>query len=140
MTVDDLLTSARAAIGTPFRHQGRTLRGMDCVGLLIHTCSENGVVPRDVEGYPPRPSNGLLEATFDAHVESGMLLRLPVDDLRPGNFLMMRFGREPQHLAICAGDTIVHSYMAAGKVCEHRLDARWRSRIIRVYRLAELKE
>ena len=134
MTVDDLLASARTAIGTPFRHQGRTLRGMDCVGLLIHACSENGVVPHDVEGYPPLPSKGLLEATFDAHVESGMLLRLPVDDLRPGNFLMMRFGREPQHLAICAGDTIIHAYETVGQCCEHRLSSTWEARIVRVYR------
>lgn len=30
-----IITAARAQLGTPFRHQGRSAQGVDCVGLLI---------------------------------------------------------------------------------------------------------
>jgi len=135
MTADDIITTARAAIGVPFRHQGRTLRGLDCVGLLVFVCDRMGVAVADRDGYPERPSNGLLEGAFSEHVASGVLQRIEVTKMQPGDFLMMRFGREPQHLAILAGDTIIHSYMTVKQVCEHRFDARWRSRVVAVYRL-----
>lgn len=139
MTADDIITTARTAIGAPFRHQGRSLRGLDCVGLLVFICWHLGVSVADQEGYPERPSNGLLEGVFAEHVASGVLLRIEVTKMQSGDFLMMRFVREPQHLAILAGDTIIHSYMTVGQVCEHRFDARWRSRVIAVYRLAGIE-
>jgi cell wall-associated NlpC family hydrolase len=140
MTADDIITTARTALGVPFRHQGRSFRGMDCVGLLCYICDRHGVEYIDVEGYPRVPGRGLLESAFDAHVNSGALLRKEIGAMRAGDFLMMRFGREPQHLAVLVGDTIIHSYAAVGKVCEHRLDERWKSRVIRVYRLAEIEQ
>jgi hypothetical protein len=39
----------------------------------------------------------------------------------------MRFASDPQHLAICAGETIIHAYEAAGQCCEHRLSGLWES-------------
>lgn len=136
MTADDIITTARAAIGVPFKHQGRNMRGLDCVGLLVLVCERLGVAVADREGYPERPSNGLLEGAFADHVASGVLQRIEITKMQTGDFLMMRFVREPQHLAILAGDNIIHSYMTVGQVCEHRFDARWRSRVIAVYRLA----
>lgn len=139
MTSDDIITTARVSVGVPFRHQGRSLRGLDCVGLLVFVCGHLGVSVADQEGYPERPSNGLLEGAFCEHVASGVLLRIQTAKMQPGDFLMMRFGREPQHLAILAGDTIIHSYMTVGKVCEHRFDTRWRSRVVSVYRLTGIE-
>lgn len=139
MTADDIITTARTAIGVPFRHQGRSLRGLDCVGLLVFVCDRLGVSVADREGYPERPSNGLLEGAFSEHVASGVLQRIEVTKMQPGDFLMMRFVREPQHLAILAGETIIHSYMTVKQVCEHRLDSKWRSRVIAVYRLAGIE-
>lgn len=135
MTPDDIIIAARSALGIPFQHQGRTSSGMDCVGLLLYVADRLGIEYTDVSGYSRRPSGGLLESTFDAHVESGTLLRIDPDRMQSGDFLMMRFGRDPQHLAILAGDNIIHSYLQVGKVCEHRLDDEWRARIVRVYRL-----
>jgi len=48
--------------------------------------------------------------------------------------LLMRFMGDPQHLAIYAGETIIHAFAAGRKVCEHRLDDVWRARIVRIYR------
>jgi hypothetical protein len=45
----------------------------------------------------------------------------------------MRFSGDPQHLAICAGDTIIHAWQTVGKVAEHRFTDEWKSRVVRVY-------
>jgi len=134
MTRDDIIRIARSTIGTPFKHQGRSLSGMDCVGLPLYVASTLGVEYTDVPGYSRRPSGGKLEDTFDAHVTSGILVRVGIHEMEPGDFLMMRFSGQPQHLAIYTGENIIHSYEAVGKVCEHRMDTTWSSRIVRVYR------
>lgn len=136
MTADDIILAARSALGVPFKHQGRGLSGLDCVGLPLFVADRLGIKYTDVSGYARRPSGGKLEATFDEHVASGILLRVLPSDMQAGDFLMMRFGGEPQHLAIYTGENIIHSYQAVGKVCEHRLDDKWSARIVRVYRLA----
>lgn len=136
MTGEEIITAARALIGTPFVHQGRTLRGLDCVGLLLYIAAGFGVACSDVAGYPRRPGGGLLEQTFDDHVSGGQLLRIDPADKQAGDFLMMRFLGQPQHVAIYTGKNIIHSYEAVGKVCEHVLNRSWAARIVRVYRLA----
>lgn len=131
MTPDAIIAAARSAIGTPFRHQGRTAsKALDCAGLVIHVARTVGIEHADVSGYARRPSGGLLESTLD---EQPNLTR--VFDMRPGDILLMRFSGDPQHMAILtADDTIVHAYAAGRKVCEHRFSAEWRARVVRVYR------
>ncbi|MBK8773093.1 MAG: C40 family peptidase [Rhizobiales bacterium] len=135
MTPDDVVFAARSAIGTPFVHQGRTVGvGLDCAGLLAYVASELQVKHNDLPAYPRRPSGRMLEATFEVHEKAGVIDRVLVSDMRAGDILMMTFGGDPQHIAISAGDSIIHAWMQPGKVCEHRIDETWRKRIVRVYR------
>lgn len=137
MTPDDIIATARHAIGTPFQHQGRALgQGMDCVGLPLFIAGRLALCCRDVPAYSRSPENGLLEQAFDEHVARGELLRVPLADIRAGDLLMMRFYSQPQHIAVYTGGTIIHAYQPVGKVCEHRMDAVWRRRIVRAYRFA----
>jgi len=132
MTADDILTAARQCIGTPFRHQGRLIAfGLDCAGVAIHVAREIGAGAIDVSGYGRTPANGQLERSLDSQP---CLERVYLDDRQAGDVLLMRFASEPQHLAICAGETIIHAYEAAGLCCEHRLSSLWAARIVRVYR------
>ena len=130
MTADDILTAARSCLDTPFRHQGRIPGlALDCAGLIVAVAESVGADYIDRFGYGRNPAHGLLESVLHAQP---FLER--VFDRKPGDVLLMRFSGEPQHLAICAGDTIIHSYEAVGKVCEHRLASVWAARIVRVYR------
>ena len=130
MTPDAILAAARSAIGTPFRHQGRRAgQALDCAGLVIHVAAAVGAPYLDFPGYAVRPSDGLLEAALDVQPS---LIR--VFEMQPGDILLMRFTGDPQHLAIYAGDTIIHAFAAGRKVCEHLLDDVWRARIVRIYR------
>lgn len=136
MTADEIIDAARLAIGTPFQHQGRSpWKALDCAGLIVHVAREVGIEYVDQAGYSRLPSGGMLEAALDR--QPG-LRQVPVSERKPGDVLLMRFKNEPQHLAIYAGDTIIHSYAAVRQVCEHRLDDAWLARIVGVYRFKGL--
>jgi cell wall-associated NlpC family hydrolase len=129
-----IVAAARALLGVPFRHRGRTRSGLDCAGLLVLSYRAHGVELPDIRIYGREPHrNGLVRA-----VEAGFgppVARGP----EPGDVLLMRFEEEPHHLGI-AGDyvygglSLIHAYGTAGKVVEHRLDDLWRGRIVAVYR------
>lgn len=132
MSPQSIIESARACLGTPFVHQGRVPGlGLDCAGLIVAVAIAHQIEHFDVPAYGMRPFNGLLEQTLDAQPS---LTRISRDQIAPGDILLMRFSGEPQHLAIFAGDSLIHSWSAPGKVCEHRLDAKWTARIVRGYR------
>ncbi len=132
MTPEDILAAARQCIGTPFRHQGRLIGfGLDCAGVAVHVARQVGVGHLDVSGYGRTPASGQLEQSLDGQP---CLERIALADRATGDLLLMRFASDPQHLAICAGETIIHAYEATGQCCEHRLSSLWASRIVRVYR------
>lgn len=132
MTPAAIVAAARAEIGTPFRHQGRQPGlALDCAGLVITVAKALNVDHFDVIGYSRIPT-GILKAVLD---QQQCLTR--VDSPQPGDILLMRFKHEPQHLAICAGDTIIHSYESVGQCCEHDFTDMWRRRLVAVYRFIE---
>lgn len=135
MNSDDIIKAARACLDTPFKHQGRLPgRALDCAGLIVAVAQAIGADYRDVAGYGRSPAGNLLQAALDAQP---CLHGVPVLERQSGDVLLMRFDGDPQHLAICAGETIIHSYAQVGKVCEHRMAAVWAARIVRVYRFKE---
>jgi cell wall-associated NlpC family hydrolase len=134
MIVDDIVKAARECLDTPYLHQGRLLgRGMDCAGVVVHVAKRLGYKTFDMPGYGRTPYKGLLEQAAD---NQPYLER--INALEPGCVLMMRFTGDPQHVGIYTGDTIIHSYEAVKKVCEHRLDDKWLKRIVRIYRFRDL--
>ena len=130
MTSDDIISIARETLGTPFRHQGRVVGlGLDCAGVALYVAGRLGLETIDVVGYGTTPANGMLEETLDQQP-----CLVEVNDRQPGDILLMRIFHEPQHLAIFTGGTIIHSYANVGICCEHDLDDRWKSLIIKAYR------
>jgi cell wall-associated NlpC family hydrolase len=136
ITVAAIIAAARACLDTPFRHQGRIPGvALDCAGLLIAVAQAVGADYADVPAYGLNPAGGMLGSALDAQP---CLEPVPLSQCQPGDILMMRFAAEPQHLAMLAGDTIIHAYSNVGKVCEHRLSSVWAARIVRVYRFKGL--
>ena len=135
MTAAEIIAAARACLGTPFRHQGRLPGiGLDCAGVALHVAQAVGCSSLDASGYGRTPANGQMEGMLDQQPE---LVRVfDLEARQPGDLLLMRLTREPQHLAVLCDDTIVHAYESVGQCCEHRLDAAWAARIVRVYRFA----
>lgn len=136
MTADEIIAAARSMIGTPFHHQGRQPGvGLDCGGLVVAVCRRLGIDCADMDGYGRRPHDGMMEALLD---RQACLVRLPLQDMGPGDLALMRFATEPQHLAILAHGTVIHAYESVGGVVEHVLDTAWRRRIVRAYRFVEV--
>jgi cell wall-associated NlpC family hydrolase len=139
MTPDDVVSAARIAIGTPFKHQGRTVgAGLDCAGLLAYVCTTLGQIVIEQPGYARRPSNGLLESALDSQPSIVRVLGKP----QSGDFVLMKFetDKAPSHLGIVAGKKLIHSWAVARKVCEHDFDAEWQRRVVRVYRFKGMND
>lgn len=135
-----LVDAARAYIGVPFRHQGRTREGMDCAGLVMAALNDLGRFPDDVEGYGMSPWLDGLQMAVEAFY--GPPTAEPIE---PGDVLLMRFRSQPQHLAIATdyylgGLGMIHTRSdlmrgrQRGRVVEHRLNDVWNKRIVKVYR------
>lgn len=139
----DPVALARTWIGTPFRHQGRTRHGIDCVGLLVEVFRACGMDVTDMDGYARDPHNGLLE---DMLRRNGCAV---VDPPRPGDIAVISFAQRAEtggplqpvnrHAALITdyylgGLGLLHTYSTLGRVTEHRLDPRWANRIAMVVR------
>lgn len=137
-----IVAEARSWLGVPFHHQGHTRLGCDCVGLVGAVALGLGAVAPDwwavefdpiASGYARQPSNGTMHRLCDR------FMRGAVSDMQIGDVLMMRFAREPQHLAILAdyvhgGFSVIHAVAGIG-VVEHALSQKWAERIVGRYLL-----
>jgi cell wall-associated NlpC family hydrolase len=150
-TPEQIVACARSWLGTRFAHQGRLKRtqthqgGVDCLGLLVGVARE-----LDIHGKDGLPLAQLDETDY-AHYPDTVHLRwqlsramqeFPVDQIQPGDVVLMSIDGHPQHLGIIAkpytgmGYTLIHAYAPARKVVEHALDDYWQSKVIAVYRVA----
>jgi hypothetical protein len=91
-----------------------------------------GLLDFDTRAYGRIPDGQQLRALREQH-----LLAKPVADAAPGDVLLMRFTRHPQHLAIVGdrGDpfSLIHVYADASACVEYGADVRWLRRIVAVY-------
>lgn len=131
MTGADIVAAAHAQIGTPFVHQGRIPgKALDCAGLLVTVAAAIGAEYVDVAGYSRIPT-GVLAGVMESQP---CLVRIKVAEATAGDVLVMRFAKDPQHLAVLAGDTIIHSHAAVRMCCEHAFDDTWRRRVVTAWR------
>lgn len=115
ITPTQLINAARNYLGTPYRHQGRDKRGLDCAGLIVVTLQDLGVAVADVQGYTMNPHRGRLQKIIESNTCISM-----VDVPESGDILLIRFKTEPQHLAFKTDLGIIHATADLGMVVEHR--------------------
>lgn len=132
------VASARSLVGTPFKHRGRTARGLDCVGMVAHALASVGRTVEDRKGYGRDPSRDGLRDVVRAHFGE------PAEGMQAGDIALMRWYRDGgddmfNHVAIIGdyylgGFSLIHAFAAVGSVIEHRLADPWPRRIVEVYR------
>ncbi len=145
-TACDMIACARSHVGVRFAHQGRSIHGVDCLGLLILTAQQlqlrfegKGAEELDVPHYGTRPDVLLLKEKLDTH-----LVPVAFAQVREGDVVLLKIDGSPQHLALLTdypmqGELgMVHAYAPARKVVEHRYDALWRRETYAAYRLPML--
>lgn len=137
--------AARQYIGTPWRHLGRTRRGLDCGGLPIIAFADMGVKIDAPERYGRDPfQNGLLDAVtanMGEPVWKGNKGRCTFEVLEPDDVVVMAPASLPRHLAIVAPDemyglSLIHADGSPGvkKVVEHGLNNFYLKMIVSVFR------
>lgn len=123
-----IIDHARKFIGVPWRHQGRSERGLDCIGLVVRVAHDLGLSDYDNFGYRRIAEARRLEEELDSQ-----MLRVPEHLAKPGDVLLMQYAGNPQHVGIKTDYGVIHAMITAKKVVEHRLDHVWASRVIRAY-------
>lgn len=136
-----LAHAARRYLNTPFRHRGRTPRGLDCAGLAWIAYQDCGHELPDFRLYSREPNeNGDLVAHITAALgEPVAIAPVRTDDLQAGDVIVMRFEVEPHHVAIVGdyplgGFSMIHADGHSGRVLEHRMAADHLDRITHVFR------
>lgn len=139
-----LTDAARGYLGVKWRHRGRSKHGLDCAGLGLLAYRDCGVELPDFTLYGREPHNDGLVRHLTAALGEPVRLGPGSDGIRDGDILVMRFVKEPHHVAIAADGcyggilaiNIIHADGHTGRVVEVRLDESMAARITHVFRRA----
>lgn len=132
------IAAARDLVGVPFRHRGRSLRGVDCVGVVALALSSQGRVVADRAHYGRNPANDGLREVCREHFGD------PIAELRAGDVALIAHHadprcREPNHVGVLfdhpnGGLAMVHALAQNKRVIAHRLEATHYAQILEGYR------
>lgn len=137
-----LVSQARRYIGTPYRHRGRTARGLDCAGLPWRSYADLGVILPDLKVYGREPyKDGLVQAMIAALGEPVWRGMMPARSiLQVGDVVACAFVTHPHHLGVIGDDklyglSMIHADGNVNKaVIEQGLDDRLLAKIVAIFR------
>lgn len=119
--IPPIVTAARQYLGTPWRHLGRTDRGVDCIGLVLLAAAEIGVVIPDPAPYEREPQGTRLLQGIAQYASR-------VGAHQPGDILVFRSGLYAGHIGIASEHptygkpAVIHAFARHGRaVCEQVL-------------------
>lgn len=123
-TADAVVAQARAWLGTPWRHQGRGPRGVDCAGLVVLVAKALGLTDHDVAGYC-RHSSGL--AFID---QFRMAMNpIPIAEVLPGDVLVFADAAYPCHCGfrteLRGSPHLLHAHALRRQVIEEPYAGEW---------------
>jgi cell wall-associated NlpC family hydrolase len=132
MTPAAIVAQARDYVGVPWRHQGRSRAGVDCVGLVLAVARDFGLPVPAVDDYGWVPDGARMLALCEAHLQP-----VAPHAKQLGDILLINAPRLhlPRHVALFAGETIIHAYNLARQVVEVNFASPWPESVQRVYRL-----
>lgn len=126
ITADDFITQARALIGVPWRHQGRTQWGVDCIGLIDLAFKGAGIDWAQLMGVVDK-----RDYARSAHPDLLCMVRKycdPIAEPIDGCLIVMRFPGEqyPRHFGVYARGNVIHADSRSGHVVEHGYRGVWK--------------
>lgn len=96
---DDVVAKARSLLGLPFRFYGRAReRGVDCVGVVLLTGWELGLLPQDcqIPNYP-FPVSPEVFSVFDEYMDER-------EGFAEGSVVVWSQNGQPRHVGIMTHD------------------------------------
>ena len=137
----DIVASARAWVGVPYRHLGRDRSGVDCAGLIVNVAHDFGFTVKDNRAYSNQPKAQTLLAPAERQ-----MWRIERDRIIPGDIVVLWAWdpNEPQHFGIIGdhphGVTVIHAFSKFSKVTEQSWNAFWNKHFSRIYNLPGTEE
>jgi cell wall-associated NlpC family hydrolase len=130
------IAAARSLVNrVKFRHQGRSPKtGLDCAGLPQWSMTKIGRPVWDLPAYGTEPHK---DGLYGAMVQN-MGQPVPLDSIRPGDVILMRFKGAPRHVGIVTDLPdgrlgLLHVHSENKIVSEHGL-AGYHADIVAVFR------
>jgi len=136
--MEKLIKEARTYLGVPWIHQGRSRRGVDCVGFIVLAYKYIGVSIKEIKGYARNPDGIALKKVMDEQENFH-----EVEDFKVGDVVLFRIRHDPQHVALITPSNtfdfgMIHSYNGGKKmVVEHDFSDYWKDKKVSIYRLNE---
>lgn len=131
MDAQTYVAEAKKLVGTKYLHQGRTVNGVDCLGLVVLPAIACGLKVIDCTVYPKLGAGPQLLAALEEQL-------VRCDGTQIGDILVFDLGSANYHLAIRTGYGILYaSYSLTGLVTETVYRKPWTDRYIRAYRFKE---
>lgn len=123
-----IIAEARTWRGTPWRHQGRSRAGIDCVGLVVCVARALRLSDYDSTGYGRRAQG----QGFVAHFRDNMAgVALP--DARPGDVLVFAEQAYPCHCGFLSRRLdqphLLHAHATRRQVIEEPYLGEWPARV-----------
>jgi lipoprotein Spr len=122
----DFPQRARALVGTPFRPQGRSELGLDCIGLILATFE----IPTDAVRR-----NYRLRGDHRAELEGGLrahFRRVSGQRAQAGDVILMAVTESQFHLGVRTAAGLVHAHAGIGRIVETPGSPQWP--VIGIYR------
>lgn len=114
---EEAVRIARSYLGVRFQDQGRSRKGLDCIGLVVLTFTELGLKVEDQVGYKRTSTDAELRNALLAHLDPK-----PKEEMEDGDVLF--FSRSnSRHIGIAATNrygqrTVIHASLRDRKVVE----------------------
>lgn len=136
MMRDEFVKAARSLIGARWRHRGRSMNAVDCIGTIE--------LPARIVGLSyPQYSTRYGREPWDDQLRKYLInwcgAALPVSEAKPGDIALVRWGKsDPSHVGVIAdhpdgGLSLIHAHQLHG-VIEQALRGNVLSVIVEVYR------
>ena len=124
---------ARSWIGVPFAHQGRTRRGIDCVGLIVVVADAMGVTGVDIPGYTRRSYGDEFLVPFKRYARHTTFQKIQIGDI-----VVFHSRVYPCHTGILAKNaagawTVIHAVANLRKVFETPWAGQWQEAARHIY-------
>lgn len=113
----NIVDSARKYLGVKFQHQGRTDRGLDCLGLIVRAATDCGIICNDRTDYSHRLVRNTLLNGILQHCD-------PITEPVVGCIALFELDTLQQHCALVTSVDpiyVIHAYAPIKMVVEHNL-------------------
>ena len=135
---EDVVAAARAYLGVPWRHQGRSRLGLDCAGLVALVARDLGLSDYDSTNYRRHAQGQAFVGHFRDRMDQVAIL-----EMAPGDVLLFADGAYPCHSAFLSErhgvPYLIHAHASRRKVVEEAYAGDWPGKVKFCFRFRGLE-